>query len=366
MLFLYIFKKMGTVISSLTLILMGVIWLTQSLRFIEVIVNHNVSFFGYFSLIIFLIPDLIATVLPICVLITGFYVFYKMITEHELLAMRASGFSNRQISSPIICLGILAASFIYLINLYIMPLSFQKFRDQEHQIRNQFSTSMIREGMFNPIRGTTVYVRERTPQNELKGILIHHEDKKASKEKTGTSYTVIAELGSIKQMNGRLILLLKKGNRQEKDPTTGKITFLSFDTFAYDISDAITNADPRSIKPYELSTFHLFNPKDTDDPLLRARMRTEAHQRLITPLFAIIDALIACFFMLSGAALPRRQQRHRVVMGIGATILVYASVYGTVNMSTHHPKLIYLSYALMAVFIAGLLALLQDGWERRT
>ena len=62
-LFRYIFKKLFNVTLGLSFILIGIVWLTQSLRFIEIIVNHNISLKTYLSLIVCLIPDLLSTIL---------------------------------------------------------------------------------------------------------------------------------------------------------------------------------------------------------------------------------------------------------------------------------------------------------------
>ena len=100
----YLFKKMTVTIALLTIIFIGAIWLTQSLRFIEVIVNHSVSLWGYFSLIIYLIPDLMATTLPICLLIGGIHVYSKLTNDHEIQVIRALGLSNFQIAKPLLIL----------------------------------------------------------------------------------------------------------------------------------------------------------------------------------------------------------------------------------------------------------------------
>jgi lipopolysaccharide export system permease protein len=66
----HLLKYLLTSLFFLAAVLTTGVWLTQSLRFVEIIVNQNVSIGGYFSFVGFLIPDLLAIVLPICILIS--------------------------------------------------------------------------------------------------------------------------------------------------------------------------------------------------------------------------------------------------------------------------------------------------------
>ena len=229
-LFRYIFKKLFNVTLGLSFILIGIVWLTQSLRFIEIIVNHNISLKTYLSLIVCLIPDLLSTILPICLLISGLYTYHKLKSDHELHILYSIGLSPSQVARPLLLLGLLLMSSVFLINIYVAPLSFQHFRKQEYQIRNQFSLSWIREGTFNLVKGVTTYVREHTRQGELKGVFIYNPQNQNTtlQSNKGVPYTIISESGAIEKNQDGLFFVLKKGIRQELNPVTQKISLLSF------------------------------------------------------------------------------------------------------------------------------------------
>ncbi len=360
LLFRYLSKKLIVIASALVVILIGAVWLTQSLRFIEIIVNHSVSLGGYFALIVYLIPDLMATILPICLLIGGLHVYSKLTADHEIQVIRALGLSNFQISKPLIVLGLFVTFLVFIINIYIIPLSFQKFRNQEYQIKNQFSASLIREGSFNVINGTTAYVRERGPQGEFKGILIYDPHLPDSKKENASenSYTIIAEEGVIHQGSEGVVLVLKRGSRQEKDKVTGNVSFFAFDEFVFDLEKALKKESPRVTKPYEKNLSELLSPEPNESEHVQARMRSEGHQRLLTPWLALVDSLIVCLAMLKGE-FKRKGRRYRVIVGASSALLVHIVLYTFLNLSAKYPVLLIGCYSFIAFIIPILLILLE-------
>jgi len=118
----HIFKYLLTSLAFLATVLTTGVWLTQSLRFVEIIVNQNVSIGGYFTLVGFLIPDLIAIVLPICILISVLFTYNKLIADHELSIFRTCGLSNWRLARPALILAFLMACLVAFINIYFVPI----------------------------------------------------------------------------------------------------------------------------------------------------------------------------------------------------------------------------------------------------
>ena len=354
----YVLKRLITVTLVLALMLIGAVWLTQSLRFIEVIVNKDVSLGGYFSLVVYLIPDLLVIILPVCILISTLYVYNRLISDHELAVFRALGLSNQKIVRPALILSIVATLLISLINIYVIPASFRHFRDKEHQMRNEFSAAVIKEGVFNTIRGITVYLRSRAENGELRGIFIHNagrssfnlDDKGEAVSTNDNPYTIIAEKGILKQTSQGISLVLFDGNRQEKDPQTGKVSFFHFQQFSFNISNLLSSAQKRAKKPYERSLLELLTPEQFEDidVVSQTRMRAEAHQRIITPFFAMVDALIGVVFLLQGD-LKRTDRKKRILLAIVTSLLVHTIVLSLINLNSQFYFAVPLAYVMISL-----------------
>lgn len=355
----YIFKKLFGVTLGLSFTLIGIVWLTQSLRFIEIIVNHNISLRTYLSLIICLIPDLLSTILPICLLISGLYTYHKLKSDHELHILYSSGLSPIQVARPLLLLGFFLMSLIFVINIYIAPLSFQHFRKQEFQIRNQFSLSWIREGSFNLVKGITTYVREHTKEGDLKGVFIYNP------QNQGAPYTIIAESGAVEKNKDGLFFVLKKGIRQELNPATQKISLFSFDVLKYHLPTNQDHNDVRLTKPYEKPLNELFNPSVDTDPRLVAKMRVEGHQRLLLPGITIVNALLAAVFTLLGS-LNRRQSRHKIFLGAILSLIIHTSTVTLLNLSAQHLYALKIAYSAVAFVIILFIIILKTNGFRKT
>ncbi|MEI8295218.1 MAG: LptF/LptG family permease [Alphaproteobacteria bacterium] len=339
----------------ITSTLLAGVWLTQSLRFIQIIVNHNVSIADYFTLVGFLLPDLLAQILPICIFISILFTYNRIDHDHELLAFRASGRSNWQLAKPGVILSGGTMIIITIMNLYVIPASYRLFRDQEHEIRNELTSIFLQEGAFNTLRGVTAYIKSRNLDGSLNNIFLYYTDKNSSKHHT---YAIMAQKGKISSTPEGPRLLLQDGIRQEVKVHNQQSSFFRFEEVSYDLSAMMSDTQPRAIKPYEKSLWELLFPgAETKDPFIISKMRAEAHQRLMLPLFALILAIIALNTVLR-RKMNRQSSALRLMGGTFVAITVYMSILGLVNMNAHLNLAIPLAYiSVLIVLLLGFFAL---------
>ncbi|MDF3033919.1 MAG: hypothetical protein K0R76_873 [Alphaproteobacteria bacterium] len=309
-----------------------------------------------FSLVGFLIPDLLAIVLPICILISVLFTYNKLIADHEMSIFRTCGLSNWRLARPALIMAFFMACFVAFMNIYLVPLSYRHLRDMEHELRNEFSSNFVQDGMFNTLRGVTVYARTRAINGDLDGVFIHSmgQGPSASQPKRNP-FTIVAEHGTLMEKEGKKsLLMLFQGTRQEKDEKTGKVSFFHFQTLSYDLDQLATNIQERIIKPYERSLFDLLNPPEADKlpPTTRAQFNSEGHQRLLSPFLVIVFALIGLSALLPHE-LNRRGRQKRIMAVIGLAASIHIGLVSLINASGRWGitiPLAYLSIALIGVF----------------
>ena len=78
-------------------------------------------------------------------------------------------------------------------------------------------------------RGLTVYLRERSGDGEMYGLLIHDTRTK------GKAITVIAKNGHLAEAEAGTRLIVFNGDRQEVDRATGHLSQLFFDQYTLDL-----------------------------------------------------------------------------------------------------------------------------------
>jgi lipopolysaccharide export system permease protein len=340
----YFLKTILKHLSSITVLLISVVWLSQSLRFLELIVSNNIDIKSYLLLIIFLLPDLFSILFPICLLISGAHIYQKLISDHEITVLRSTGHSNLQIAKPflLICAG--ATFLTSYANIFLVPESFQKFRMYQYNVTNKLSAAVVHPRTFNFIKGVTVYVQNRSIKGELKGVFIHSKGNDLQ-----NSYTITAQTGYIKQDGEQLHLVLLKGIRHEWDKKTKKLSYCAFDNFLYDLTSLVSNKKQYNIKPYERSLRELLNPQFVGgDVILKNRMIAEAHQRLLMPWLCFVNGLILMSVLLFGD-LMRRYRKRKIFTAIGICAFFQITLIALINASANHTFLLPIAYSFVIV-----------------
>jgi lipopolysaccharide export system permease protein len=328
----YIFKQLLVATLFVTFCLTCAIWLTQSLRYIELIVKHGISLGTFLYLTMLLLPSFLSIVLPIALFSSILFTYNKLWMDRELVVLRSVGVSHMALAVP----ALIMSSFVVMVglalNLYFMPAAFRDFRDLEFAIKNDFSTILLQEGKFNTIGDDlTVYVRERANNGELLGILVH-DTRNRSKPVTYT-----AERGALVQTPKGPRVVLVNGNRQQIERSDGRLSLLYFDKYSVDLNWLSKGVESRWRQPQERYLGELLHPNmsDPNDRFYYGQLITEAHQRLISPFYAVVFTLIGLAALLSGD-FNRQGQTMRVMSAVLCVIVLQSSAIGLQNLIGKH------------------------------
>jgi len=307
----YIFGQLAGVTFFVTLGLTFAVWLTQSLRLIDFIVNRGLPASTFFSFVVLLLPSFLGIVLPIASFCAVLFVYNKLSMDSELSVMRAAGLSQYQLAKPAILLATLVTLIVYSITLYFLPMSFRAFKELQSEIRNDYSTVLLQEGSFNTVSdGITVYVRERSGGGELHGILVH------DSRDPERPITMMAERGALVRSGSGPRVVMINGNRQEMERDGGRLSLLYFDSYTVELSNLDDSVGVRWLEPKERYLDELLYPADSiADQRFRKQLISEGHQRLVAPLYSLVFALIGLASLLSGE-FNRRGQMHRLIVAI--------------------------------------------------
>ncbi|MGL4426941.1 MAG: LptF/LptG family permease [Alphaproteobacteria bacterium] len=311
----YFFRRLFFFTATSTLALTSVIWLAQSLRFVELIVTRGVSLGQFFYFIFFLLPDLLILSLPIGFLVSVLLTYHRLITDHELVVMRSAGCSEYFLMDPVFKLGGLLALFVAGLTLYVLPLSFQKFRQLELDLRHSYSSAMVLSGEFTTLGSVTLYAAQRDSQGILKGLFIH--DRRIADKPV----VITAEEGLCLNLSGTIQFVLKRGTRQEM-PLRAVPSFLQFDSYTLQLK-LPPPSGRRQPKPYEMSLSDLWWPSDEVPQAVRQKLKAEAHQRMLAPFYSLSFGVLAAFFLLNASG-----QRRSYAFPILCSVLLCTFIQG--------------------------------------
>ena len=318
-----------------TFTLTCVVWLTQSLRFVYMIVNRGLSAPLFLWLTTLLLPTFLLIILPIAVFSAILFTYNKLIADSEMVVLRSAGLSQWALARPALALAGLTTLLCYFLSLYLVPTSFREFKDLQRKYRTSYSSVLLQEGVFNPVmKGVTVYIRSRTEAGELLGIVVH--DSRDPKRPV----TMMAERGAIVPGDRGARVLMQNGNRQEVEADDGRLNLLNFDRYVFEISEK-ASADEGALwrDPNERFIHELLRPPDTRfSDRQHRKYLAEAHHRLAAPLLAFSFVLVGVSFLLGGE-FNRRGQWRRILGAILVVVTVEALMIGLKNLSVKSPDL---------------------------
>jgi lipopolysaccharide export system permease protein len=308
------------VLTLLVTVAFGVaVWLVQSLRLVDLIVNRGLSLGIFLSLALLILPRLIEVVLPIAIFVSVLFVYNKLTIESEIVVMRAAGLSQRGLAWPAVLTGLIGLVLLYVLSLEAVPAANRAFKDLQFQIRNKFASVLIQDGVFNTLSDRLmVYDMGRNDAGDLVGLVIY------DLRDPGKPVTVFAERGAFADTPEGPRLLLVNGTRQQRDESNGHLTVLSFERYTLDLSGISDAAGERDRQPDERYTSELLFPGNRHD----RSFTVELNMRLESPLTALGMALLPVLCLLPGE-FNRRGQARRVLL---ATVLAFVMQFDDIGL----------------------------------
>ena len=340
----YVFNQLWLATFFVTLGLTFAVWLAQSLRFFGYIVNRGLPATTFFAFVGLLLPSFLGIVLPIATFCAVLFVYNKLTLDSEVVVLRAAGLSHAQLARPAILLALATTLVVYAISLYFQPVSYRAFKDLQFHIRNDYSTVLLQEGVFNDLGdGITVYVRERGSDGELRGILVH------DSRNADRPITMMAERGALVRAETGPRVVMANGNRQEVDRERGQLSLLYFDRYTVEVATFTDTPEFRWREPKERFLAELLSPGTTGIDLRnRGELIAEGHQRLVAPLYTLTFVLVGLAALLSGE-FNRRGQIFRILAAVFCTAILEGLGLALHDLAGRSPQAIPLMYLAAAL-----------------
>lgn len=354
----YIFRQIGGPLLFFTFVLTGVIWLSQSLRMLDLVINQSQSAATYIYLTLLALPSLMALILPFALFCAVLYALNRLYTESELVVIWAAGFSRWAVAGPVLMIALVAMIIGYLFNLVVMPAGMREMKDRVFEIRADLVNTFVREGAFtNPIAGLTVYVGENNMGGDIRGILVHD-----ARNPKGIA-TYMAQRGLLANTPSGPRLIMFQGNVQWLEGGVGRLKILGFEKYTFDLGQFDKQRDDSAREASERYIGELLNPEKTVNDKQRRKFYSEAHNRLSGPLYCIVFALIGVMALVGGN-FNRRGYGGRIALAMGAVLAARLPGFAFQQATNVAPDAAVLMYLWPLIWIGGLLFLLSfPGFE---
>ena len=337
-----------------TIALTAIVWMTQTLQRVEILVERGQSAGVFLYVTILLIPSLLAIITPLALFAATLYALNRMQTDSELVVVQAAGGGRWRVAGPLLVIAFFGAMITLWVNLQLMPASYRTMKERVADIRADIATGLLRSGEFStPVRGVTFYAENVARGGQFSGVLVHD-----SRDPDGAE-TIIAESGLFQETPDGPRLTLARGNTQQKDPETGEIRILEFQQFSIDMSRYEKRGGELQLELTERYLSELLNPDMANpwDVENAGRLVAEGHSRLASALYNFAYVLIAVVAIIGGGH-SRRGYGRRIVIAVVAAITM--RVLGVIAQSAASETAFLnpMQYAVPLIVILWCLAVL--------
>ena len=228
---LYIFNQLLRTTLALTSVLVGIIWLFQTIRILELVVNRGAAVGDFLVMSVASMPLWLMITIPISGFIAVNWVFSRILADRELLVMQSIGLSPLQLAKAPIALGILLTTFLAVNTAYILPTSFGVYKDLQFKLRNSIPTILLRNGVFiEVVDDMTMFIGSRDDDDIMRDLFIH--DARIADR----IITMTAQSGEFIERDGSPTLILQNGERSERNAEGQSGAVLLFDTHSVTIT----------------------------------------------------------------------------------------------------------------------------------
>ncbi len=287
----YLAKSLLTFFVGVLGILTFVIFMKQFITIMDMAMTYGTSWVWILSSLLNILPDVFSLSAPMAFQIAILLTLTNMSEQGELIALRAAGFSFKEIVRPMLFCAVMLSVILFAFANWITPRSYQRFLNRRDEARQKITKVTLEPKTFLDLGDWDLYLEELDELTDLAKQI--HLIKKKDAESLSTK--VNANSGKIILTDRAIGLQLKDGQMQRidaKDPSS--IIAANFDNYTMSIS--LVRDHRRRLRVGELTTTKMLRllKKDALTPQQKAEYRTEISMRNVLAFAPIILLFVSC------------------------------------------------------------------------
>ena len=288
---IYIAKSLLTLFAGVLGILTFVIFMRQFISIMDMAMTYGTSWLWIASALLNILPDVLTLAAPMAFQIAILLTLTTMSEHGELIALRAAGFSFREIVRPMFFCALALSIILILLSNWLTPRSYKRFLDRKTEARQKITKVTLEPKTFLDLGEWDLYLEDLDEKTDLAQQI--HLIKK--QDKSALSTKVNASSGKIILTDKAIGLQLKDGQMQRidsKDPTS--IIAANFDSYTMSIS--LIRDHARRLRVGELTTTKMWRllQRGRLDEQQAAEYRTEISMRNVLALAPLVLLFVSC------------------------------------------------------------------------
>ncbi len=239
----------------------------RMLKFAALIINRGVESGQIAMVFVSIIPTFLEIALPLGALLGVMLAFGRLSQDSEIIVLRSTGLSLKQIAPPVVGVGILVLLLGCLVSLQLRPWGYRTLSETLFEIARTRTIAGLDAGVFNDLGNVTLYAERIDHQTgALTNLII--DDRRDPK----TRQVVFAPQGWIESDAAARVIILRLGEGFAHELVEGRYVMTKFvsNRILMDSSEMMNeDADKRGRKPAEYSRAELLVEVETLQEMLK-------------------------------------------------------------------------------------------------
>jgi len=304
-----------------------IIWVLQSVNYLDYVVEDGHGFLVYFNYTIFSFPKIFSRIFPFAIFLAFSYIFLKYEDKNELVIFWNFGIQKINFIKFFIKYSLFFVFLSLLLNSIIVPYTQDKARSFIRSSDLDFFGSILKPKKFiDIVENLTIYFDEESKNGTMKNVLIKENIKK------NNSRMIFAKLGVFEKRGNKKVLVLYDGTTTNF--LNGKLSEFQFSKTDFNI----TNFSSRTVKQKKIqenSTKELieclFAIKELKKNLTITNctpqglenIYIELYKRLIKPLYITFLITISLLFILKSKTDPLFRSEKIKIYSLGFMSILF-------------------------------------------
>jgi lipopolysaccharide export system permease protein len=332
----YLFSRTLYAFVGVMLTLAGIAWVTQALRRFDLVTAKGQAIAVYLGLTLLSMPRVLGVVAPFALVVALVLVLQRLQAESGIVAITAAGVSQRRLALPFITSALVVSAFIAALAFWFNPIASRSVMDMMQTVRADVVANVIQPGRFTQVdTGLTFHIRNRDGDGSLLDLFILDD------RNPEFSYTYSAKRGRVAEVAGRSMIVMEQGTIERKAKATGANTFVTFGSYAFDLSQLAGKPGAANYGLSERTIGELLELRKTENT---PELAPEIMNRLAEPIYPLAQTL-AVFLFLGFPTTNRRGQTLPVTMAIIVGSLVRVLGFAVLGVSKGSPNISFMAVA---------------------
>ena len=295
----YLFTQYFLMFGFFSLILLFIYWINKAIDLFDKLISDGQTFLVFLEFSILTIPPIIPIIAPLAAFTAAIFVTNRLKNDSELTIMQATGFSPLRLSRSIFLFGLVVTIILLIISHYLIPKSNNILLKRQNEVASSLNAKLLKVGSFiHPQNGVTFYIGGISTSGVIEDVFVLDERNK------DREIIVTSKSGYLITNNNNPILVLKDGIVQNYDLKSTNLSTIHFQDLSYDLTSwSVKERTSKSKLLLTYSSFDLFKDPELISILSDSSpisVLEELHSRILTPLLALIAALIGFSALMIG------------------------------------------------------------------